>query len=129
MTTHLPGKAKTCGYTAHCSRDQVVQVPVCWVVKLQGPEADIIESLVVNHEGLIRVLNQLVHGEGGIIRFHNGVRDLRRRNHAESAHDPVWVLLAYFRVDQGSQTRPSPPTERVRQLETLDAVAALGFFA
>jgi len=41
------------------------------------PEADVVEGLVVDAEGLVRVLDQLVHGEGGVVRLDNGIRNLR----------------------------------------------------
>jgi hypothetical protein len=44
----------------HNGGDQVVEITVGWSVQLQSPHADIIESLVVDTEGLVRVLNQLM---------------------------------------------------------------------
>ena len=40
------------------------------------PEADVVESLVIDAVGLICVLHQLVDGEGGVVRLHHSVRDL-----------------------------------------------------
>ena len=51
----------------------MVQVTVCWGGELQGPEADIVESLVVDTVGLVGVLNELVNRQGGVVRLHNGV--------------------------------------------------------
>jgi hypothetical protein len=48
----------------------VVQVAVGWCRELEGAEADVVESLVVNAEGLIGVLDQLVDREGGVVRLH-----------------------------------------------------------
>ena len=38
-----------------------------------SPEADVIESLIVNAEALVSVLHQLMHGESGIVGLHHGV--------------------------------------------------------
>lgn len=54
----------------------MVQVTVAGSGELQGTEADIVQSLVVDTEGLIRVLDQLVDGEGGVVGLDNGIRDL-----------------------------------------------------
>ena len=53
----------------------MVQVPVGGVGQLQCSEADVI-SLIVDTEGLVSVLHQLVDREGGVVRLHLGVQDL-----------------------------------------------------
>jgi len=45
----------------------VVEITVGGGGELEGAEADVIESLVINAEGLVRVLDELVDGEGGIV--------------------------------------------------------------
>jgi hypothetical protein len=47
----------------------VVEVTVCWRREFEGTEADIVKSLIINAESLIRVLNKLVDGESGIVRL------------------------------------------------------------
>jgi hypothetical protein len=37
--------------------------------KLKSPEANVVQSLVVDTEGLIRVFNELVDREGGVVRL------------------------------------------------------------
>lgn len=54
----------------------MVQVTVGRDGELESSEADIVESLVIDAEGLVRVLNELVNGEGGVVRLDNGVRNL-----------------------------------------------------
>ena len=51
----------------------MVQVSVGGGGQFQGPEADVIQSLVVDAIGLVCVLNQLMYGEGGIVRLYNCV--------------------------------------------------------
>ena len=48
-------------------------------LSLNPPEADIVESLVVDGVGLVGVLHQLVHGQGRVVRLHHRVRHLNKR--------------------------------------------------
>ena len=60
---------ETCRNTTHHDGDKVVEVAICRSGKLEGTEADVVQCLVVNAEGLIRVLNELMHGESGVVRL------------------------------------------------------------
>ena len=40
------------------------------------PETDVVERLVVDAEGLVGVLHQLVDRQGGVVGLHHGVRNL-----------------------------------------------------
>lgn len=82
---------------------------------------------VINAESLVRVLNQLMYGEGGIIGLDDSVGDLWRRDNREGGHHTIWELLANLGDQQGSHTSTSTASERVGDLETLQAVAAFGF--
>ena len=75
-----------------------------WCCKLQGAEADVIQSLVVEHHALIRVLNKLVHGESGVIGLHHSIRHFRRWEDRECEHHPVRVLLPDLRDEQGAHS-------------------------
>jgi len=60
ISVKLTRETQRGGDTAHDDRNQVVQVTIAGGGELQGAEADIVQSLVINTEGLVRVLNQLV---------------------------------------------------------------------
>ena len=47
----------------------MVEIAVGGGGELQFPEADIVESLVIDTEGLIGVLNKLVNRQSGIVRL------------------------------------------------------------
>ena len=49
----------------------MVEISICGGGELEGPEADFVQSLVVDTKRLVRVLNKLMHGEGGIVRLLN----------------------------------------------------------
>jgi len=44
--------------------DETVQVSVGWALNVQVPSADVIDGLIVNHEGAVRVLQSGVSTEG-----------------------------------------------------------------
>ena len=58
----------------------MVEITVGGRCQLQGSEADVVESLVVNVVCLISVLHQLVDGEGGVVGLHHGVGHLNTHN-------------------------------------------------
>jgi hypothetical protein len=98
-----------------------------------------------------------VHRKGGVVRLDDGVGDLNgrsavhpgtingwqpfqakavaRRTHlgggddGESAHHAVRELLTDLGDQEGTHTGTGTTTERVGDLETLEAVTALGFAA
>lgn len=81
--------------------------------------------LVVNTEGLVGVLNQLVNGEGGVVRLNNSVGDLGRGDDGEGSHHTVGELLTDLRNQEGTHTGTGTTTERVGDLEALEAVTGL----
>ena len=63
--------------TRHDDRHEVVQVTVRWRGELERAEANVVERLVIDTEGLVRVLDELVNGERRVVRLNDGVRHLR----------------------------------------------------
>ena len=57
VSIELAREPETGGHTRHGQGHQVVEVTVGWGGELQGSEADVIESLIVNAVGLVCVLN------------------------------------------------------------------------
>merc|ERR1740133_157928 len=64
--------------------DQTVQVRVRRALDVERPAADVIDGLVVKHDGNISVLEESVRREHAIVRLDDGGRNLRRRVDAES---------------------------------------------
>ena len=93
ISVQLAREPQAGGDTRHGGGDEMVEISVGRGGQFQGPEADIIESLVVDGEGLIGVLYQLVDREGGVVRLNNCVGDLGGGDNGESSHDPVGVFL------------------------------------
>ena len=83
--------------------------------------------LIVNAESLVRVLNELMYREGGVVRLDDGIGNLGRWDNREGCHHAIWELFANLGDQQCSHTSTSTSTERVSDLEALEAVAALSF--
>lgn len=121
----LTRETETGGNARHDGGDQVVQVTVRGVGELQGTHANVVQSLVVNTEGLVGVLDQLVNGEGGVVGLDNGVGDLGRGNNGEGGHHTVGELLTDLGDQESTHTGTGTTTEGVGDLETLEAVTGL----
>ena len=113
------------GDTRHNDRDELVEITVLGSAELEGPEADIVQSLVVNAEGLIRVLNELMNRQGGVVRLDDGVGHFGRGDDGEGGHHAIGELLADFGNEQCSHTGSSSSSERVQELESLEEITSL----
>ena len=91
----------------------MVEVTIRWRTELQCTEADLIQRLIINAEGLVGVLNKLVDRECRIVRLmedsdlikdckdlyeasahlNDSVRDLRTRHNRVRAHHAVRVFF------------------------------------
>lgn len=61
--------------TRHDDGDELIEITICRCVKLECSEANVVQGFVVNAEGLVGVLNELVDGESGVVRLDDGVGD------------------------------------------------------
>ena len=57
----------------------MVKVTVRWGRQLESAEANVVQSLVVDTESLVRVLDELVNREGSIVRLGIDASDTRVR--------------------------------------------------
>merc|ERR1719201_2802283 len=105
------------GHARHGGRDEVVEVAVGRGGELERAEADVVQRLVVDGVRLVRVLDELVHRERGVVRLDHRVRHLRRRDDREGVHDPVRVLLTDLGDQEGAQAGAGAAAERVGELE------------
>lgn len=90
----LTGESEAASDTGHGGGHQMVEISIGRGGELEGAEADIIQRFVINHHHLIGVLDELMHGESGVVRLDDGVGHLRRREDGESAHHTIGVFLA-----------------------------------
>ena len=52
--------------------DESVQVGVGWSLDVQVTAADVVDGLIVDHEGTVRVLQGSVGGQDGVVGFYHG---------------------------------------------------------
>jgi len=129
VRVELTGESEAAGDTGESGRDEMVKITVGGGGELEGSEADIVKSFVINAHNLIGVLNELMDGEGGVVRLNDGIGNLGRRHDGESGHDSVGVFLSDLRDEESTHTGTGTTTKRVSDLETLEAVTALSFLS
>lgn len=86
--------------------------------ELEGTEADIVEGFVVEAHGHIRILDELMYGESGVVGLHNCIRHLWRGHDAERDHHAVRVLLPDLGDEQGTHAGARSAAHGVADLET-----------
>ena len=67
--------------------------------------------------------------ECSVVWFDNGIRDLGGWENGESFHNSIGVFFSDLGDKESSHTRTSTTTERVGDLETLEAIATFSFFS
>ena len=60
IRVELTRETETSGDTRHDCRDEVVEISIGRGIEFEGPNANIIQSLIVNTESLVRVFNELL---------------------------------------------------------------------
>merc|ERR1712100_857089 len=123
----LTGESEAAGDTGEGGRDEMVKITVGGGGELEGSEADIVEGFVINAHDLIGVLDELMDREGGVVGLNDGIRDLGGRHDGEGAHHAIGVLLTDLGDEESSHTGTGTTTERVGDLESLEAITALSF--
>jgi hypothetical protein len=129
IRVELAREAEAACDTRHDNRDKMVEITICWGGELQGTEANVIESLVINTECLVSVLEKERCRECAVIWLNDSVGHLGGWDNRECAHHTIWVFLTNLGDHQSTHTRTCPTTKGVAKLESLKAIAALGFLA
>ena len=78
---HVQGsiEAERCSDGRNYLADETVQVDVARTLDVKVSPADIVDSLIVDHEGAVSMLQGGVGGEDGVVRLHHSCGDLRGR--------------------------------------------------
>ena len=129
VRVELTGESKAAGDSGHGSGDEMVEITISGGGELEGSEADVVEGLVVNDHALVGVFDQLMDGQSGVVGLNDSIRHLGGGDDREGLHDSVGVLLSDLGDQEGSHTRSSSTTERVGDLEALEAVATFSFLS
>lgn len=107
----LTRESQAAGDTRHGGRDQVVKITISGGGKLEGSEADIVKSFVINDHALIGVFDELMDREGSVVGFNDGIRHLGRRNDGEGFHNSVGVFFSDLGDKEGTHTGTGTTTE------------------
>jgi len=107
----------------------MIKITIGGCGELKSSEADIIKSFVIDDLDFIGILDKLMYGEGGVVWFDNGIRDLGGWEYGEGFHNSVGVFFSDLGDKESSHTRTSTTTEGVSDLETLKAIATFSFFS
>jgi hypothetical protein len=125
----LSWESEAASDTGDSGGNEMVEITVGWGGELEGSEADIIKGFVIDAHDLIGVLDELMHGEGGVVWLNDGIRDLGGWHDGESAHDSVWVFFSDLGDEECSHSGTGSSSKGVSDLETLEAIASFGFLS
>lgn len=110
----------------HTLSDQTVQVLVVGALDAEVATADVVDGLVVDHEGAVAVLESGVGGEDGVVWLNDGGGDLRSRVDAELELALLAVVDGETLHEESTETRAGTTTEGVEDEETLETRAVVG---
>merc|ERR1711934_925170 len=129
VRVELAREAQAASDARHAGRAQVVEVAICRGGQLEGAEADVVQSFVVKAHALVGVLDELVDGQSGVVWLHNCVGHLGGWHHREGEHHTIGVLITDLGDQESSHTGARATSERVAELEALEAIARLSLLA
>ena len=107
-------------------RDESVEVSVGGALNIEVSSADIVDGLVVEHDGDIGVLEEGVSGEDGVVWLNNGGGDLRGWVDGEAELGLLAVIDGESLEEEGSETGTGTSTDGVEDEEALETSALIG---
>ena len=109
--------------------DQSVEVSVGGSLNVEVTSADIVDSLVVEHDGDIGVLEEGVSGEDGVVGLDDGGGDLGGGVDGETELGLLSVVDGKSLEEERSETGSGTSTDGVEDEETLETSALIGELA
>lgn len=106
--------------------DQAVEVLVVWSLKSKVASADIVDGLVIDHEGAVGVLKSGVGGKDRVVWLNDGGGGLWGWVDAELQLGLLAVVDRQALHKEGTETRSGSTTEGVENQETLETRAVIG---
>ena len=107
--------------------DQAVEMLIVGTGNVQTAPADIVDSLVVNKECAVRVLNGAVCREDSVVRLDDGGGDARSRVDGEFELALLAVVGGEALEEESTESRTSATTERVEDEESLEGGAVIWY--
>ena len=114
---HVQGTIETqgSGDGADNLGDQTVQVGVGGTLDVQVTAADVVDGLVVDHEGTVGVLQGGMGGQDGVVGLHHRRGHLRGRVNGELQLRLLAIVDRQTLHEQGGETRAGATTEAVEE--------------
>jgi hypothetical protein len=109
--------------------DKTVKVGVGGALDVEVTTADVVDSLVINKELNIGVLEESVGAEDGVVGLNDGGGDLRRREDGETELGLLAVVDGETLEEEGTETGTGTTTSGVEDEETLETSAVIGELA
>ena len=106
--------------------DQSVQVGVGGSLDIEVSSADIVDGLVVEHDGDIGVLKEGVSGEDGVVGLNDSGGDLGGGVDGETELGFLTVIDGKSLEEEGSETGTGTTTDGVEDEESLESSALIG---
>jgi len=105
--------------------NESVKIGVGWSLNVKVSSADIVDSLVVEHDGDISVLKEGVSGEDGVVWLNDGSGDLWGWVDGESKLGLLSVIDGESLEEERSKTRSGTSTNGVVDEESLESSALI----
>ena len=105
--------------------DESVQVSVGGSLDIEVSSADIVDGLVVEHNGNIGGLKEGVGGEHGVVGLNDGGGDLRGGVHGEAELGLLTVVNGKSLEEEGTETGTGTTTNGVEHKEALETSALI----
>ena len=109
--------------------DQAVQVLKAGALNAEVATADVVDGLVVDHEGAVRVLQSGVGGEDGVVGLDNGGGVLRGRVDTELQLGLLAIVDGETLHEESTETGTGTTTEGVEDQESLETRTGVGHTA
>jgi len=106
--------------------DQSVQVGVGGSLDIEIPSADVVNGLVIEHDGNIGVLKEGVSGQDGVVWLNNGSGNLWGWVDGESELGFLSVIDGESLKKEGSESRSCSSSDSVEDQESLESSALIG---
>merc|ERR1719464_1171715 len=105
-----------------------VEVGVGWPVNVQVPPADVVDGLVVDHEGTVGMLQRGVSSQDSIVRFDHSGGHLRCRVDGELKLGLLSVINGKTLHQKGGKSRASTSSKRMEKQKSLKTSTLVGQF-
>merc|ERR1719321_1573172 len=109
--------------------DESVEVGVGGALDVEVAAADVIDGLVVKHDGDVGVLKEGVGGEHGVVGLDDGGGDLGGRVDGEAELGLLAVVNGEALEEEGAEAGSGSATDGVEDQEALEASALIGKLA